>query len=185
MLFENGALKYLWTKTMNINNYLVHRLLISTNQGMTPLQVFYWQKPNHATLTFLQGITKVPFMKTSKDGDITLQDVPILVSLVKFRFRGHLMMHPLISLLLWRFSLWIFSLKLMRRICPTYLLQDNNCGVNVSERVGDVLVSCYVPFTRRQISTALDSYCQQLVAFYNILKKNYSFRFLLSVDCCL
>jgi hypothetical protein len=67
---------------------------------------------------------------------------------------------PLISLLLWRFSVWIFSLKLMRRICPTYLLQDNNCGVNVSERVGDVLVSRYVPFTWRQISTALDSYCQ-------------------------
>ncbi len=42
--------------------------------------------------------------------------------------------------------------------------QDNNCGVNVSERVGDVLVPWYVPFTWRQV---------------------YSFRFLLSVACCL
>lgn len=40
MLFENGALKCLWIKTMNTNKYLVNRFLISTNQEMTPLQVF-------------------------------------------------------------------------------------------------------------------------------------------------
>lgn len=37
MLFENGALKCLWIKTMNTNKYLVNRFLISTNQEMTPL----------------------------------------------------------------------------------------------------------------------------------------------------
>jgi hypothetical protein len=42
--------------------------------------------------------------------------------------------------------------------------------LTVLERVGDILVSWYVPFTWQQISTALCSYCWWLVAFYNVLR---------------